>query len=54
MFPVRELQTGLPKIFPIFVDRINDELWEKVLKNIISWYFDAMSSKYLETKIVAL
>ncbi len=53
-FNKKEIQFGLNEIFSKLVEKLNDELWGRVLKNVFAWYFDSMSQAYIETKIVSI
>jgi|GEM_PF-3232579 len=53
-YPIREVYNNLNLIFGELVDKLQDELWGKVLKNIFTWYFDGLRSTYLENKIVSI
>ncbi|PYF02324.1 hypothetical protein [Ureibacillus chungkukjangi] len=53
-YPIREVYNNLGHIFVELVDKLQDELWGKVLKNIFTWYFDGLRSTYIENKIVSI
>ncbi|MED3799830.1 hypothetical protein P4604_20930 [Lysinibacillus capsici] len=53
-FIKNESQFGLNEIFSKLVEKLNDELWGRVLRNVFTWYFDGMSQAYIETKIVSI
>jgi hypothetical protein len=53
-FPKISNDNGLETIYPILVEKLNDDLWGKVLKRVFTWYFDSMNSTYIENKIVAV
>ncbi|MGD7025167.1 hypothetical protein ACQCVK_21635 [Rossellomorea vietnamensis] len=44
----------LESIYPMLVKKMNDDLWETVLKRVFTWYFDSFNSTYIENKIVAV
>lgn len=53
-FPRQNYFDSLETIFPLLVEKLDDELWGKVLKNLFTWYFESLSSTYVENKIVAV
>lgn len=53
-FPRISSDRILEDLYPALIDKMRDPLWEKVLKQVFTWYFDSHTSTYTETKIISV